>query len=77
MANLAAVVADAAETSKTAPAPAPAPPKKQGEKEPVPDDPVKRARSTVDAALHLLDASVAVRKPDYHKDNVASMAWGA
>ena len=77
VANLALIVADAAETSKTAPAPAPAPPKKQGEKEPVPDDPVKRARSTVDAALHLLDASVAVRKPDYHKDNVASMAWGA
>ena len=71
-ANLAAVVvADAAETSKP-PAPRRAP-KKQGEKEPVPDDPVKRARSTVDAALHLLDASVAVRKPN----NVASMAWGA
>ena len=78
VANLAAVVADAAETSKTAPAPAPAPPnKKDGAKEPVPDDPVKRARSTVDAALHLLDASVAVRKPDYHRDNVAAMAWGA
>ena len=43
-----------------APAPVPAPPKKDGAKEPVPDDPVKRARSTVDAALHLLDASVAV-----------------
>ena len=64
VANLAAVVADAAETSKTAPAPAPAAPKKDGAKEPVPDDPVKRARSTVDAALHLLDASVAVRRPN-------------
>ena len=62
VANLALIVADAAETSKTAPAPAPAPPKKDGAKEPVPDDPVKRARSTVDAALHLLDASVAVWK---------------
>ena len=60
VANLAAVVADAAETSKTAPAPAPAPPKKHGEKEPAPDDAVQRARSTVDAALHLLRASVVV-----------------
>ena len=73
VANLAAVVADAAETSKTAPAPAPAAPKKDGAKEPVPHHPLKRAR---DGGRGAAPARRVGRGAEIIT-RTTSMAWGA
>ena len=74
VACLAAAAVDAAEAAKTAPAPK-APPKKDDAKV-VPDDPVKRARSAVDAALHLLDVLVETAARHLHDEDVLVRVHG-
>ena len=77
VANLAAVVADAAETSKTAPAPAPAPPEETRGEGTGPRRP--RETGAVDGRRGAAPARRVGRgvMSQMTEDNVASMAWGA